>query len=264
MHSSRHTQRRAQDGGPAQPFEDTQRQAPQSMPRDIPTQSRVPKQAEKPQDVLPKQKPVTNEVQVEAKPAKWKKIAKRVAVVALAVLALSMAYLFLLLGEPDTVALEAQVIQEETIRVPMAAMEVAGGADLSTLAATFGKPVLALYGGAELQKVSLYDTAFQGSFARRACLTYMLEDGQVLTVESLRPTAAASLMTNGERTSLNISNIYSIGGYDAARMDSSQNIYIIASSGEVVYGVCIPASHQDQLAPILKQTTLLLHDAMGE
>lgn len=254
--------RSAQEGG-TQP---QGRSAPKDMPReDLPPQSRVPHQTAQPQDVLPTQKPISDEAAPPAPPAKWKKRLKRGFQVFLIVLALSMAYLFLLLGEPENATLEASTQPEESISVPMAALELQAGGDLSTLAATFGKPVLALYGGLELAGATLYDTAFQGAYARRAILTYTLEDGQRLTVESIRPTSASTLLAGKERATLSINQLYALAGVDAVRMDlQGGDICILGQTQDAVYAVRCPATHEAELGAVLKQTLLLQPDLQGE
>ncbi len=92
--------------------------------------------------------------------------------------------------------------------MPIAASEAAGTTDLNQLAAKFGKPVMALYSsGLSLQKATLFDTAFRGGYARRLTLAYAFSDGAVITVESIRPTAAVSLLSD-KRYRLNVDSLY--------------------------------------------------------
>ncbi len=232
------------------------RSAPQGMPREVAAGSRAPKQIEQKRDILPEQKPVTDEVEVSKAPSKARILLKRVAIVLSVGLALALAYLFLLLGEPDATIEPKTTVKEESIRVPMAALEVQGGADLNTVAATFGKPVLILYGDfLPLQKVTLYDTAFQGGYARRATFLYTFPDGQILKAETLRPIAAAALL--GTAGSLRIERIYGLAGLNATRMDNADSICILAQSEEAVFALTCPTAHEGDLAALLKQTTIL-------
>ncbi|NLV57724.1 MAG: hypothetical protein GXY67_03050 [Clostridiales bacterium] len=252
--------RREQGNGSAHP---QPRSAPQGMPRDVVNQSRVPKQTEKPRDVLPPQEALTNEEAVKPGPKRWVVILRRVMIGLLGTLALALVYIFLLLGEPDSMAVESVSVPADPIRVPMAAMEAPGEADLSALAASFGKPILALYGGLNLQKCSLYDTAFQGAYARRTTLHYTFDDGQTLLVESIRPAQAVALLEGASQARLSLSNIYALAGVDAVRMDNAQNTIIFGEKEGVVYAVNCPTSHRDDLAALLKQTTLLQPKAPG-
>ncbi len=239
------------------------RSAPQGMPRDVPSQGRVPPRPEKPKDVLPPQAALTNEEAAQPPPKRWVVILKRICLGVLGVLALALVYVFLLLGEPDSMAVEAPPLQEEKIRVPMAAIQATGSADLPGLAASFGKPILALYGGLSLQKCTLYDTAFQGTYARRAVLEYAFEDGQTLVVESLRPTQAVALLEAGRQASLSLYSLYALAGIDAVRMDNAQSICIFGQQDGAVYAVTCPKAHSGDLAALLKQTTLLQPKAPG-
>lgn len=232
------------------------RRAPEGMPRQVAEGSRVPKQTEKPRDVLPAQRSLTDDEQIVQPPARWKVILKRIGIILLVTLALAMAYLFLLLGEPDNAAVDIPAVQEETIRVPMAAVEARGDADLTNMAATFGKPILVLYGNMlPLSKINLYDTAFEGGYARRATLSYAFEDGQILKVESIRPTAAAALL-KGSGNTLRVDSLYAMAGMDAVRMEAGDALCILAQSDQAVYAITCPASHSADIAALLKQTTL--------
>ena len=235
----------------------SQRKAPEGMPTNVPIrQSAVPKPPAR--DVLPVQKALTNEPE-PVTPAKWKAIVKRVLMVIGLLLALSLVYVFLLMGEPDEDdQLTAKTTtQEETIRVPIAASEVAGTADLNPLAVNFGKPVLALYGvSLPLGKATLFDTAFHGGYARRLTLQYTFDDGQILTVESIRPTDAVSLFS-GEGYHLRLESLYTIAGMDAVRMDSDQAICVLARGSGASYAVICPLDHADALTGLLKQASLM-------
>lgn len=227
------------------------------MPHNIPPQSRVPKQTNAPRDVLPQQKPVTDEISTIPRSSKLKKFFKRVGIVILIALALVLIYIFLLLGEPENTAVDAPPVREEVIHVPMAALEMPDGGDLGVLAASFGQPLLALYGDFALQKSNLSDTAFQGSYARKATLTYQLEDGHIITVESIRPTTAVSLLQNGNNSTLRVETLYTLAGLDATRMDTSNTITIFGKSPDAVYAIHIPTTNANQLSALLKQTTLV-------
>ena len=233
------------------------RKRPEGMPTQVPPK-KAPMAAPPTRDALPQQMPVTDEPEPIA-PAKWKAIVKRGFIILGLMLVLALVYVFLLVGEPseDDQLTAQNTTQEETIRVPIAASEVAGNADLNPLAVNFGKPVLALYGSdLPLQKAMLFDTAFHGGYARRLTLSYAFADGTALTVESVRPTAAVSLL-GGSGYSLNMSSLYAMAGMDAVRMDSSEWICVLARGTDAVYAVRCPTSHKDELSALLKQTSLM-------
>lgn len=201
------------------------------------------------------QSPLTDEEAPPKTPSKFRRVLVRVLLCLLPAAAVAFAYVFLLLGEPDEDAKYVSRQPESQITMPMNALETPGEADVQSLADTFGQPVLNLYGGLTMQKARVYDTAFGGGYARRVTLTYAFEDGQTLTLESLRPTSAASLIDqNGYR--LEAGSLYAIGGLNAARMDNSQQSCVFAQSDSAVYAVICPASHTDDLPSLLKMTTL--------
>jgi len=237
--------------------EGSQRMRPEGMPSQVPP--RKPVEVKQPADeALPRQKPVTDEPEAIV-PAKWKGIVKRVFAIVGLILVLALVYVFLLMGEPgeDDQLTKQNTTQEETIRVPIAASQVGGDADLNPLAVNFGKPVLALYGSnLPLQKAMLFDSAFRGGYARRLTLSYAFTDGTMLTVESIRPTAAVSLL-GGARYNLNMDSLYTIAGMDAVRMDSSEQITLLARGTDAVYAVVCPLAHKDELTALLKQVSLM-------
>lgn len=114
---------------------------------------------------------------------------------------------------------------------------------------------MALYGGPALERARVYDTAFGGGYARRVTLTYAFDDGTQLTVESIRPTSAITLLGSGY--SLSVRSLYALGGLDAARMDGGGQICIFGQSDTAAYAVLCPEGHESDLNSLLRQTTLI-------
>lgn len=233
------------------------RTAPGGMPPEAPRPSPEALHGKaKPRDTLPEQKPVTDEMVTEKKPSLIKRVLLRILMVVLVVAAIALAYVFLLLGEPEEEALDANAVVEQRITMPMSALETPGEANTQSLADTFGQPVMSLYGGLSMQRARIYDTAFGGGFARRVTITYAFEDGAALTVESIRPTSALTLLS-GSGYRLDATAMYALGGIDAAMMSNSERICVFGQSDTAAYAVICPASHADDLAAVLRQTTLI-------
>lgn len=234
--------------------------APRTPPKGMPTRvpPRRPPKAPPARDQLPTQQPVTDEP-VARPPARWKAMLKRVLAILGLILSLALVYVFLLIGEPeeDTQLSQQTQAQEEIIRVPIAATQMDGTADLNALAVNFGMPVLTLQGApVTLQKASLFDTAFRGGYARRFQLTYAYPTGETMLVESIRPTAAVSLVARGSY-SLNVAQLYTLGGMDAVRMDSGDAVLLMARGLDAAYAVTLPKAYADTLATLLKQCVLM-------
>lgn len=247
------TRKHAAQGTP----EGTPRKRPDNMPLEAPPKKINVAPPPAAGAALPRQKPVTDEPEPVA-PARWKTVLKRMLAALGLVLSLSMVYVFLLMGEPDEddQLTKQSATQEETIRVPIAASQVDGNADLNPLAVNFGKPVLALYGGTlPLQKATLFDSAFHGGYARRLTLQYAFSDGALLTVESVRPTTAISLLGGGYR--INLASLFTVAGMDAVRMDSDTGLCVVARGMEAAYAVLCPESHAAELLLLLKQMSLM-------
>lgn len=244
---------------------EARRTPPDGMPREAPRPAREALHGrEKPKETLPEQRPVTNGEE-EKKPSRLRHVLGRVGLGVLLAAALAFAYVFLLLGEPvhEDGEEPQQAAQESAITMPMNALEVPGEANLESLADTFGQPVLSLYGGLTMQKARIFDTAFSGGFARRVTLTYAFEDGSLLTVESIRPTAAVTLLDEGGYR-LNAGALYTLGGVSAARIENGEQIRIFGQSDTAVYAVTCPAAHAEELSSLLRQTTLVRSPKMDE
>ena len=236
------------------------RKPPKDMPKEIETIKRSYLR-EEPRNDLPRQKAITDEPE-QKPPAKWKKVLKKILIFLGILLALAFLYLFLLMGEPDDDAevLLKQSAKEEVIQMAMTGQELSGDADLTTAAVSFGKPIMELRCGLlPLLKASLYDTAYQGGYARRLTLTYQFTDGQVMTVDSIRPPGAVALLTDAAY-SIRVDTLYTMGGMDAVRMDSGDYIRLAAKSNDAAYVVHIPVAHVDQLADLLRYTGLIRTD----
>lgn len=172
-------------------------------------------------------------------------------------LALALCYLFLLLGEPDEDSkLAQQPAQQTPITLPMSAVESPGDTSPEGLVEIFGQPVLV-----PVRQRSVHDPfpgvrhRFSGRIRRRATLTYAFEDGQSLTVESIRPVSAIALL-KGEDYHLNGDTMYYIGGMDAAWMENGADVLVFGQTADAAYAVRCPIGHKAELDVLLKQTTL--------
>ena len=194
----------------------------------------------------PVQAPLDGEEIPQREPSALSRFLRRAGLAVLLVLALVFAYIFLLLGEP-----------EESILMPMSALEIPGQANVQTMADSFGQPVLSLGSVLSMQKARIYDTAFDDGYARRVTLTYTFEDGSVATAESIRPTAAVTLL-RGSGYKLDASALYTLGGLNAARMDNQTTCCVFAQSDTAVYAVICPIDKAPDLTSILRYTTLVV------
>lgn len=215
-----------------------------------------PLQAEKPKQNLPEQKPLTEEEEIDTVPPAWKGVVRKILFALLAVVLVIFVYLFLLLGEPDDDAQKLESAKEEKITMSISPLEVPGESDPVNLAQSFQYPVLSLYPGVlPMERSRIYDTAYEGGFARRVTFTYTLSGGETLYVESIRPTGAATLWKNGEFT-LDGSKLYAVGGVDAAWMENSESICVFGQTENAAYCVICPAAYREELPQLLRSTLL--------
>lgn len=205
---------------------------------------------------LPQQKVIDDDAVVPVKAPWWKKPLKRVLIILLTVLVLVFAYVFLLMGEPEEDMQATEIPPVQPITMPMNALEAPGEANVPALAEAFGEPVLALFGNVlPMQRARVFDTAFNGEYARRVTLTYSLEDGSVLLVDSIRPVEAIALLSGDYL--LKADRLYAMAGMDAARMQNDHTIILFGQSQTAVYAITLPRAHEGQLETLLKQTLLV-------
>ena len=228
------------------------------MPREVETVRRNYLREQK-RDDLPAQKALTDEPEKKL-PAKWRAVARKILLILLLILALAFLYLFLLMGEPDEddeAMLAQTVAQEEIIRMPMTGQELSGTVDVTAAAVSFGKDAMEFRNNVlPLQKAALYDTAYHGGYARRLTLTYQFPDGQIATVDSIRPAGAITLLTD-PAYAIRVDTLYSMGGLDAVRMDSETYIRVAAQSEAAAYVIHYPVSHADQFTDYLRYAGLI-------
>lgn len=207
---------------------------------------------------VPPQKSVEEDAAPAPKPTPlWQKALRRALIALLVVLALVAGYLFLLMGEPDEeLDTAAPTVTMLPITIPMNALEAPAGANLPSLAETFGQPVLGFRpGDITLEHARVYDTAFSGEYARRVTLTYLLPDGGEMLVESIRPIDAITLL-EGDYV-LQADRLYAMAGMDAARMQNDDQICVFGQGEGAVYAITLPRTAEFQLETILKQTLLV-------
>lgn len=235
----------------------TGRAAPQRMPRQAPRPDPNALRGKPLQpDALPAQQPVTDEEVQPREPSLFSRIIRRVGLAVLLVLALAFAYVFLLLGEPEDEVKNVEKSAEETITMPMNALDIPGESNVEKLADSFGEPVLALNQMLTMYKARIYDTALEGEYARCVTITYTFDDGTQLLAESMRPTSAVALLRQPDYT-LDASALYTMGGLNAARMQNDRQVCVFAQSDTAVYAVTCPLSHAEELANLLRYTTLV-------
>lgn len=214
------------------------------------------KEKQNPLPNLPVQKPVTDEEETEAPPAKWKILLKKIFLGLALIVTIVFVYIFLLLGEPEDDTQQLQDVEQEKIVHSISPLEVPGETDAANIAQTFGQPVLSMYPGVlPMEGARIYDTAFEGGFARRVTLTYTLSGGEQLLVESIRPTEAISLM-GGSGFHLDGNRKYSIGGVDAAWMDNGEIIRVFGQADQAAYCITCPISYEEELTQLLRSTLL--------
>ena len=168
---------------------------------------------------------------------------------------LVIVYIFLLVIEPIP---EKQVplVKEENISIPMSAIESPGETSLQFLADSFTKPIISMKSNATMQHSIIYDTEFNGNYARILSITYSLQDGSTIKLDNVRPTNALTLLGK-DGFSLEANKLYSIAGLSAAKMQNNNEIFIFAQNDEVAYGLSFKSSTALSIEEILSTIQII-------
>lgn len=170
---------------------------------------------------------------------------------------LVLAYLFLLMGEPEEEQKNMPTITEAKVQGPITPMEGVGEGSLEALPSAFEDSVMYLTQGAVLEKSRISDTASDGGYARVVALNYVLPSGVIIEVKSIRPVSATNLLKQGDEYTLDGTKMYSLAGMNAGKMSNGKQSVIFAQSDTALYAVVFPESAKEEVTALLRATALL-------
>lgn len=177
-----------------------------------------------------------------------------------AVLTLLLAVVFyvaVVLGEPQNVEQVVSPRMDQPLLQAMPAVTVTGEEQLATLIREFPAPVMRLMSGSGLTLTAgqRYDAAFENGYGRIVTLIYEDGAGTVLTVESIYPARALSLM--GRRDyHLSGTTGQSLAGLRSVRMENAEHIRLHAQGEEAIYVVTAPKAAADRLIALTRSLQL--------
>ena len=160
-------------------------------------------------------------------------------------------YLAVVLGQPE--AKDQPVTVDQPLLAASPAMQMTTADQLPQLTATFPVPVMSFLQGAgpELIAGASYDAAFENGFARVLELRYRLASGDTVTVQSIYPARALSLIKRDGYT-LRTAASQSLAGLSAVRMDSPSAIRLYAQSAQALYVVTLPRMDAEGLSATVR------------
>ena len=131
--------------------------------------------------------------------------------------------------------------------------------DFRQLVEHFPAPVLALQENTQLAFAGglVNDLAYQGSFARLVTLTYLTPGGETLTLHSIYPAGAFSLLP-GEGYLLMDTLTASLAGMTAVRMENVKTVRLHVKGESALYAFTAPKMGEEALGEITRQTLLVM------
>lgn len=189
-----------------------------------------------------------------------RKMLERLLLILLVAVCIAAFYLAVILAE-------VPADQEAPISTPAPTVVLSAGQprqigslnDFAHLVEQFPAPVLALHDKTQLAFAGglVNDLAYQGAFARLVTLTYQTTDGGKLTLHSIYPADAFSLLP-GEGYLLADTLTASLAGMTAVRMENANTVRLHVKGESALYAFTAPKMAEEALLEITRQTLLVM------
>ncbi len=129
--------------------------------------------------------------------------------------------------------------------------------DLYQLVEHFPAPALALKPNTQLAFAGgqVNDVAYQGSFARLVTLTYQTQNGETLTLQSIYPADAFSLLP-GKGYALKETLTAALAGMTAVRMENADTVRLHVKGESALYAFTAPKMAEEAFSEIYRQAIL--------
>ena len=130
--------------------------------------------------------------------------------------------------------------------------------DLRQLVEHFPSPVLVLQDGTQLTFTGglTNDVAYQGSFARMVTLTYQSSGGETLSLVSIYPADAFTLLPGKDYALANILTA-PLAGMTAVRMENNESVRLHVKGESALYAFTAPRMDEQALSEISRQAVLV-------
>jgi len=187
-----------------------------------------------------------------------KKILRGLLTALLTLLAAVVFYVAVILGEPQTEDVPALTPRMDqpllTASQPMSAVEEGA---VPVLRDAFPAPMLQPVPGSGLTFLSgeCRDAAFEKSNGRILTLTYRTNQGQEITVRSIYPARALSLVEKGDYVLSDVAG-QSLAGLKSVRMENGSHIRLHAQGEEAIYVLTAPQMTASELISITRSLQL--------
>lgn len=192
----------------------------------------------------------------------WRRVIRALLTVLASLLLIAVFYVAVVMGQPQGSTSDPSDTPVEQPLLPAlsAAVHITDEKNIDRLCEAFPAPILCpMYGNALLfVEGTCSDTAFEDGFARVVTLTYRTEDFDTLTVTSIYPARALSLMGKGDYAFSGMAGP-PMATLRTVRMEDGQRIRLHAQGEEALYVFTAPEVSAD----VLRQWTASLQRYVG-
>ena len=186
------------------------------------------------------------------------RVLKAVVAALMTLLLAAVFYVAVILGEPQETEASVKPLTDQPLLQASPAINIDGEGQMDALLHPFPAPVMrALPGsGLTLRSGTSYDAAFETGFGRIVKLVYVNAAGQEMTVETIYPARALSLMGRGDYRLSGVAG-QTLGGLKSVRMENATTIRLHAQGEEAVYVVTVPTMESAELIAFTRSLQLL-------
>lgn len=193
----------------------------------------------------------------------WRRIIKAVLMTALTIVLLAAFYIAVIMGNPqeeESSAITAK--QDQPLLSAMASpILITQQGQLGLLLSEFPAPVMAAMNSTVMtfQQGLVQDVPFEDGLGRSVTLTYRTAEGAPVTVTSIYPARALSLVEKADYTISGTAGL-PLAGLRSVRMENAANVRMHAQGTDALYVVTLP----NQSATMLRTLTSTLQLYQGD
>lgn len=180
----------------------------------------------------------------------WQRIARAALSVLLTAVLLAAFYLAVIMGNPqseESTGVTVNMDQPLLTALP-ASVLIRDQGQLNELLSRFPAPVMAAMNpaGMTFEQGLCQDVPFEGGIGRTVILSYRTAEGSEVTVMSIYPARALSLVKKGDYT-LSAAPGLTLATLRSVRMENGRTVRMHAQGPEALYVVTLPARPTDTL-----------------
>lgn len=174
----------------------------------------------------------------------WRRMIKGILAALLTVVLLAAFYLAVIMGNPQKEEGDGAAVQmdQPLLTALPAPVVIREQGQLSRLRAAFPAPLMTAMNTSvmTLAEGVCQDVPFEGGLGRTVTLTYRTAEGGIITVKSIYPARAVSLIGKEDYT-ISAAAGLTLAGLRSVRMDNAHSVRMHAQGPEALYVVTLPA-----------------------